>query len=104
MVALRPAMVLVAGLAVISTAFSATQGTEPSSAATQDGTSAAKGYTHHPAGSGEAPSTAQFAQAEPSKSASEDEAFAKPPWAGDDVTGDKRYYNARLVEKPFTTW
>ncbi len=76
--ALRSAMVLVAGLAVISTAFSATQSTEPSSAATQDGTDAAKGDRHHPARSEEArgtPGTAQIAQAEPSKSAGEDEAF-----------------------------
>ncbi len=97
MVALRPAMVLVAGLAVISTAFSATQGTEPSSAATQDGTSAAKGYTHHPAGSGEAPSTAQFAQAEPSKSASEDEAFRS--MTSDAVEAVRNFGKAKAPEE-----
>jgi adenylate cyclase len=36
--------------------------------------------------------------------ASEGEAFARPEWVGDDVTGDPRYYNASLALSPFTTW
>jgi len=35
---------------------------------------------------------------------SEDQAFEKPPWAGEEVTGDPRYYNANLVEKPYKQW
>ena len=35
---------------------------------------------------------------------SEDEAFEKPEWLGDEVTGDVRYYNSHLVEKPFKMW
>ncbi len=34
----------------------------------------------------------------------EDEAFELPDWAGDEVTGDPRYYNAYLVRHPFTSW
>jgi len=36
----------------------------------------------------------------------EDEAqtFAKPDWAGKEVTGDPRYYNANLVANPFKSW
>lgn len=36
--------------------------------------------------------------------AEEDEAFAMPDWAGQEVTGDARYYNASLTGKPYTTW
>jgi adenylate cyclase len=36
--------------------------------------------------------------------ASEDEAFAKPPWTLDDVSGDPRYYNSNLVKTPFSRW
>lgn len=35
---------------------------------------------------------------------SEDQAFEKPSWIGDEVTGDPRYYNANLIANPFTTW
>lgn len=35
---------------------------------------------------------------------SADEAFARPDWLGEEVTGDKRYYNAYLVTRPFSTW
>ena len=35
---------------------------------------------------------------------SEDEAFEKPSWLGEEVTGDKRYYNSYLALNPFTTW
>jgi len=30
--------------------------------------------------------------------------FEKPDWVGEDVTGDPRYSNARLVERPYSTW
>lgn len=33
-----------------------------------------------------------------------DEAFAKPDWLGQEVTGDKRYYNAQLSRHPFKAW
>lgn len=36
--------------------------------------------------------------------ASEDEPFEMPDWAGDEVSGDARYYNASLVNKPYNTW
>ena len=35
---------------------------------------------------------------------SEDEAFEKPPWIGEEVTGDERYYNVNLVKNPFIRW
>lgn len=35
---------------------------------------------------------------------SPDEAFERPAWLGDEVTGDKRYYNSRLLKHPFSTW
>ena len=35
---------------------------------------------------------------------SEDEAFDKPSWLGQEVTGDKRYYNSYLARNPFKTW
>lgn len=34
----------------------------------------------------------------------EDEVFDKPAWLGQEVTGDNRYYNACLSQKPFSTW
>lgn len=33
-----------------------------------------------------------------------DEAFDKPDWLGEEVTGDNRYYNSALKQRPFTTW
>lgn len=30
--------------------------------------------------------------------------FAKPAWIGREVTGDARYYNANLVNNPFSRW
>ena len=36
--------------------------------------------------------------------ASEDEAFVKPGFIGEEVTGDKRYYNSQLMKKPYNTW
>ncbi len=34
----------------------------------------------------------------------EDEAFVKPAFIGQEVTGDVRYYNSQLMKKPYTTW
>jgi CYTH domain-containing protein len=36
--------------------------------------------------------------------ASEQEAFDKPSWAGEEVTGDARYYNAMLARVPYNRW
>ncbi len=35
---------------------------------------------------------------------SEDQAFNKPDWVGDEVSGDPRYFNSNLIAHPFTTW
>ena len=35
---------------------------------------------------------------------SEDEAFEKPQWLGEEVTGDRRYYNSSLIANPFKDW
>lgn len=35
---------------------------------------------------------------------SEDESFELPPWAGEEVSGDPRYYNASLVKHPYSQW
>lgn len=34
----------------------------------------------------------------------ENEAFEKPVWLGKEVTGDERYYNAYLSNKPYKSW
>ena len=34
--------------------------------------------------------------------ASEDEAFALPPWIGEEVTGQRQYYNSALSRTPWT--
>lgn len=36
--------------------------------------------------------------------AEEGQAVDLPDWIGEEVTGDPRYYNASLVERPFSTW
>ncbi len=36
--------------------------------------------------------------------ASADEPFAKPPFIGDEVTGDRRYYNSHLRKFPYKLW
>lgn len=36
--------------------------------------------------------------------ASEGQLFELPPWAGEEVSGDIRYYNAYLARRPFSTW
>lgn len=34
----------------------------------------------------------------------EDEAYIRPDWLGEEVTGDRRYYNSQLLTRPFTKW
>lgn len=34
----------------------------------------------------------------------EQEKFERPPWIGEEVTGDPRYYNSYLAAKPFARW
>jgi adenylate cyclase len=36
--------------------------------------------------------------------ASEEERFELPPWAGEEVSDDRRYYNASLVSLPYSRW
>ena len=35
---------------------------------------------------------------------SEDEQYPRPDWLGEEVTGDRRYYNSQLLKHPYTTW
>ncbi|MGY5846073.1 CYTH domain-containing protein [Salegentibacter sp. HM20] len=35
---------------------------------------------------------------------SPDQEFDKPAWLGEEVTGDKRYYNSQLSKNPFKNW
>ena len=35
---------------------------------------------------------------------SPDPPFDKPDWLGQEVTGDRRYYNSQLTQHPFRTW
>jgi len=35
---------------------------------------------------------------------SEEETFELPAWAGEEVTGDPKYYNAMLSQKPYNQW
>jgi adenylate cyclase len=35
---------------------------------------------------------------------SEDEAFGKPDWIGQEVTGEPRYYNSSLIRLPYSKW
>ena len=34
----------------------------------------------------------------------EDEAYTKPLWLGEEVTGQKKYYNSKLSKNPFRDW
>ena len=34
----------------------------------------------------------------------EAQTFDKPDWAGEEVTGDPRYFNSNLIAHPFTSW
>ena len=36
--------------------------------------------------------------------ASEDEPFEKPDWIGEEVSGDRRYYNSMLTKEPYSLW
>lgn len=36
--------------------------------------------------------------------AAADEAIARPPWLGAEVTADPRYFNSALAAHPFSTW
>lgn len=36
--------------------------------------------------------------------ASEDQAFARPDWLGDEVTQDARYFNSNLAVHPYCRW
>lgn len=35
---------------------------------------------------------------------SEDEVFERPHWLGEEVSGNRRYYNSMLTRHPFTKW
>jgi adenylate cyclase len=35
---------------------------------------------------------------------SEDEAYERPDWLGEEVTGEARYYNSQLMKHPFKNW
>lgn len=35
---------------------------------------------------------------------SEDEPFGKPDFIGEEVTGDRRYYNSQLLVNPYCRW
>lgn len=34
----------------------------------------------------------------------EDESFFRPEWLGEEVTGDKKYYNSQLTIHPYKSW
>jgi adenylate cyclase len=34
----------------------------------------------------------------------EDETFARPPWLGTEVSGDPRYLNSSLAQRPYSNW
>lgn len=34
----------------------------------------------------------------------EDEPFVRPAWVGEEVTGDRRYYNSSLTKSPYKDW
>lgn len=36
--------------------------------------------------------------------ASEEEAFEKPDWLGEEVSGDRRFYNSMLARHPYSEW
>ncbi len=36
--------------------------------------------------------------------ASEDQAFPKPAWIGEEVSGDPRYFNSNLIKHPYCSW
>ena len=34
----------------------------------------------------------------------EDEQYPHPEWLGEEVTGDRRYYNSQLLKRPYSIW
>ncbi len=36
--------------------------------------------------------------------ADENESFDKPAWLGEEVTGDPRYFNSKLMKNPYKNW
>ena len=36
--------------------------------------------------------------------ADENEAFSRPEWLGEEVTGDPKYFNAMLMKNPYKNW
>jgi CYTH domain-containing protein len=34
----------------------------------------------------------------------EEEAFTRPHWLGEEVTGDPKYYNSQLSQNPYSAW
>jgi len=36
--------------------------------------------------------------------AEENEAFAKPDWLGEEVTGRSEYFNNSLIQRPYQSW
>ncbi len=36
--------------------------------------------------------------------ADENQAFTKPDWIGEEVSGDPRYFNANLIAHPYSNW
>ncbi len=34
----------------------------------------------------------------------EDEVFTRPPWIGEEVSSDPRYYNVCLIDHPYSRW
>ena len=34
----------------------------------------------------------------------ESQAFDRPAWVGEEVSGDPRYFNSNLIKKPYTSW
>jgi len=34
----------------------------------------------------------------------ENDAIIKPDWLGEEVTGQKQYYNSQLIKKPYSLW
>lgn len=36
--------------------------------------------------------------------AHESESFEKPQWLGEEVTGNRRYYNSQLINNPYKNW
>lgn len=35
---------------------------------------------------------------------SETQAFSRPDWLGEEVTGDARYFNSSLLKRPYSSW